>query len=115
MGVNLSSRSGSAGTGNGAGGFPDPGSSRRDIPLETDAEFRERMHNLQLDICGDNHEQRNYMQMHKQYEKLYEQSCTSPHPRIVVGSLGFAKEGKTDYLQMEVFETHTVKDRPISR
>jgi hypothetical protein len=73
------------------------------------------MNNLQLDICGGNSEQSTYMRMHRQYEKHYEQTCTSPHPRIVVGSLGFAKEGKADFLQMEVYETLQVKERPVSR
>ena len=83
--------------------------------LETDAEFHQRMHNLQLDIGGGNNEQSTYMQMHRQYEKHYELTCSSPHPRIVVGSLGFAKEGQADFLQMEVYETLQVKERPVSR
>jgi hypothetical protein len=105
-GLGLASRSGSAGTGLASTGL---------ASLETDAEFRQRMNNLQLDICGGNSEQSTYMRMHRQYEKHYEQTCTSPHPRIVVGSLGFAKEGKADFLQMEVYETLQVKERPVSR
>merc|ERR1711865_236228 len=82
---------------------------------EPDADFRARVQDLQRDICGRGTEQRRYMQMHRQYSEAYEAQCSSPYPRIVVGSLGFKKEGRDDILQMQVFDVLQVEERPVSR
>jgi hypothetical protein len=58
------------------------------------------------------------MKMHRTYSEAYEKTCVSPdgcYPRIVIGSLGFAKEGSDNFLQMKILDVLQLQDRPASR
>lgn len=85
---------------------------------ESDEAFQARVAELQKDICGGGTEQQRYMKMHRTYSEAYEKTCVSPdgcYPRIVIGSLGFAKEGSDNFLQMKILDVLQLQDRPASR
>jgi hypothetical protein len=83
------------------------GSSNADA--ESDAAYYRRALQARRAVEGTTAERDTYLQEQETAQTNYFDECSSPLPKIIVGSFGFAEEGNSHFLKMEVWDTLPVR------
>jgi hypothetical protein len=76
---------------------------------ESDAAYYRRALQARRAVEGTSAERNTYFEEQETANTNYFDECSSPLPKIIVGSFGFAEEGDSHFLKMDVWDTMPVR------